>query len=100
MIKMRGVTFAACHYAIDGRRAPIARERKSGPIERGAGQERPWTKIEFRNVSLHRGQKTNLGVFLDGKPYEPKAGHTSSFRQGTAFPKRRPNSLCVFVMSR
>jgi hypothetical protein len=40
-------------------------------------QMRPWTKIEFRNVSLHRGQKTNFDVFVDGKSYEPKAGHAS-----------------------
>ena len=30
---------------------------------------RPWQQIEFRNISLHRGQKTNFAIFIDGKPY-------------------------------
>lgn len=30
---------------------------------------RPWRQIEFRNISLHRGQKTNFRIFVDDKPY-------------------------------
>ena len=45
-----------------------------GKIKEFRLQMRPWTRIEFRNISLHCGQKTNFGVFVDGKPYEPKAG--------------------------
>lgn len=35
-------------------------------------QTRPWRRIEFRNVSLHRGQKTNFALFLDDRPYTPQ----------------------------
>jgi len=42
-------------------------------------QTRPWRRIEFRNVSLHRGQKTNFALFLDDRPYKP--------REPTAKPK-------------
>jgi len=42
-------------------------------------QVRPWTRIEFRNISLHRGQKTNFDVLVDGKPY----------RSGSPFPAGR-----------
>jgi hypothetical protein len=30
-------------------------------------------QVEFRNVSLHRGQKTPARIYLDGKPYPSKA---------------------------
>ncbi len=29
-------------------------------------------QVEFRNVSLHRGQKSPVQIYLDGKPYHPK----------------------------
>lgn len=35
-------------------------------------QRRPYQHIEFRNVSLHRGQKIHVQIFVDGKPYIPK----------------------------
>jgi hypothetical protein len=28
-------------------------------------QMRTWRQIEFRNISLHRGQKTNFAIFID-----------------------------------
>jgi hypothetical protein len=31
-------------------------------------QMRTWRQIEFRNISLHRGQKTNFAIFIDDKP--------------------------------
>ncbi len=32
-------------------------------------QMRKWTQIEFRNISLHPGQKTNFAIFIDDMPY-------------------------------
>ena len=32
-------------------------------------QMRKWTQIEFRNISLHPGQKTNFAIFIDNMPY-------------------------------
>jgi hypothetical protein len=32
-------------------------------------QLRTWQKIEFRNISLHRGQKTNFAIYIDEKRY-------------------------------
>jgi hypothetical protein len=39
-------------------------------------QMRTWQQIEFRNISLHRGQKTNFAIFIDDKPYPPQAAKT------------------------
>jgi beta-lactamase regulating signal transducer with metallopeptidase domain len=36
-------------------------------------QRRPFQHVEFRNVSLHAGQKTNFEIFIDGTRYVPKA---------------------------
>jgi hypothetical protein len=35
-------------------------------------QMRTWQQIEFRNISLHRGQKTNFAIYIDDKPYPPQ----------------------------
>jgi hypothetical protein len=35
-------------------------------------QMRTWRPIEFRNISLHRGQKTNFAIFIEDKPYVPR----------------------------
>jgi hypothetical protein len=32
-------------------------------------QARPYRQIEFRNVSLHRGQQSHIEIFIDGKRY-------------------------------
>lgn len=32
-------------------------------------QARPYRQIEFRNVSLHRGQESHVEIFIDGKRY-------------------------------
>jgi hypothetical protein len=32
-------------------------------------QLRAWQKVEFRNISLHRGQKTNFAIYLDDQRY-------------------------------
>jgi hypothetical protein len=29
-------------------------------------------QVEFRNISLHRGQKSPVHIYLDGKPYPSK----------------------------
>ena len=41
-------------------------------------QTRSWHEIEFRNISLHRGQKTNFAIFIDGKPYAEPTNTTRS----------------------
>jgi hypothetical protein len=37
-------------------------------------QMRTWRLIEFRNISLHRGQRTNFAIFVDDKPYPAEHG--------------------------
>ncbi len=34
-------------------------------------QSRKIEHVEFRNVSLHRGQKTNFAMFIEDQPYKP-----------------------------
>ena len=34
----------------------------------------PKHQVEFRNISLHRGQKSPVQIYLDGKPYPSKTG--------------------------
>jgi beta-lactamase regulating signal transducer with metallopeptidase domain len=40
-------------------------------------QTRPFRQIEFRNVSLHRGQQSHVEIFIDGKRYVPASPHAS-----------------------
>jgi len=35
-------------------------------------QVRPCHRLEFRDISLSRGEKTNFGLFVNDKPYTPK----------------------------
>jgi hypothetical protein len=39
---------------------------------------RSWRQIEFRNISLHRGQKTNFAIFVDGKPHAAQGAKTTN----------------------
>jgi hypothetical protein len=40
-------------------------------------QTRAWRQIEFRNISLHRGQKTNFGIFVDAEPSAAEAARAT-----------------------
>jgi hypothetical protein len=35
-------------------------------------QTRPLHRIEFREISMNRGEKSNFGFFVDGKPHDPE----------------------------
>jgi hypothetical protein len=52
-------------------------------------QSREIQHIEFRNVSLHPGQKTNFAMFVEDQPYKPAAGSPISGNGARA--KVRPN---------
>jgi hypothetical protein len=34
-------------------------------------QSRPLRRVEFRDISMKRGEKSNFGFFVDGRPQEP-----------------------------
>jgi len=34
-------------------------------------QSRPLRRVEFRDISMKRGEKSNFGFFVDGRPHEP-----------------------------
>ncbi len=49
-------------------------------------QTRPLQEIEFRNVSLHRGQKSHVEIFIDGKRNVPKTTDTKSKARAASGP--------------
>ena len=57
---------------------PFFRNLRLDRIQEFHLQTRSWHEIEFRNISLHRGQKTNFAIFIDGKPYAEPTNATRS----------------------
>jgi beta-lactamase regulating signal transducer with metallopeptidase domain len=62
---------SALKGGVSGRNARLLSVRFPGlalaQVKEFRFQTRPFQRIEFRNVSLHRGQKSKIEIYLDGK---------------------------------
>ena len=76
------------HYQGNARAAHVLEARFEklplDEIEKFLFQSRKFQNIEFRNVSLHAGQKTNFAIAVEGQPDKARSASPAKDNSGTA----------------